>query len=338
MGVDYYKTLGIPRNADQKTIKKAYHQMALKYHPDKNKDNRDTAERKFKEVSEAYDVLSDEKKKAIYDQYGEEGLKAGMSQDDGPHMNSQWSTQGGDGRHTAYTFTTDDAFGIFERFFGTRDPFSGGEAFGGGGPGLHRVFRGFGGPDGFMTGFATPQASPDREVPAVEYTFACTLEEIFHGCVKKFSVSRDMPNGKDKKEFEVKVSPGYKKGTKIRFEREGGCVKGYAPNVLADMVFVLDEKPHTRFKRVDADLFTDMYINLKQALLGTTVQVKGIDEKVHTLPLTGVTKEGRKLRIRQEGMPNRKLNSRGDLYITFHVDMPEKLSEETRRLVEKCSF
>jgi DnaJ homolog subfamily B member 4 len=342
MGVDYYKILGVSRNAKQNEIKKAYHQLALKYHPDKNADNREEAERKFKEVSEAYDVLSDEKKKKIYDVYGEEGLKGGVPEDGagpgGAGMHFAGGMPGGMHGGSTYHFSNTDAFNIFNQFFGSSDPFAGGEAFGGGGPGLHRVFRGYGGPDGFASGFGTPQSSPAYDVPPMEYTFACTLEEIYTGCTKKFNVSRNMPSGTEKKMFEVKVLPGYKKGTKIRFEREGGRVEGYPPNVLADMVFILDERPHPRFERRNADLYTTLHINLKQALLGSTVSVKGIDGQSISLPLTGVSRNGRKLRVSGSGMLDRKTGRRGDLYVTIEVDMPESLTEDTKRLVEQCTF
>ncbi|GET93726.1 chaperone protein DNAJ, putative [Leishmania tarentolae] len=345
MGVDYYKVLGVSRSATPNEIKKAYHQLALKYHPDKNTDNREKAERKFKEVSEAYDVLSDEKKKKIYDVYGEEGLKGGIPEDGGSGMGSAGMHFGGSpggmpgGVHsTTYQFSNADAFKIFNQFFGTSDPFAGGEAFGGGGPGLHRVFRGFGGPQGFASGFGTPQSSPTYDVPPMEYTFTCTLEEIYTGCTKKFNVSRNMPGGPEKKIFEVKVLPGYKKGTKIRFEREGGQVEGYPPNVLADMVFILDERPHPRFERRDADLHTTLHINLKQALLGSTVSVKGIDGQMISLPLNGVSKSGRKLRVSGSGLPDRKTNRKGDLYVTIEVNFPDMLTEDTKRLIEKCTF
>jgi len=340
MGLDYYKVLGIGRDASANDIKKAYHQLALKYHPDKNPKNREEAEVKFKQVSEAYDVLSDEKKKGIYDKFGEEGLKGGVPEGGagGPQF-AQGGAGGFPGGGARYSFNSADASKIFEQFFGSSDPFSGGEGFGGGGPGLHRIFRGFGGPQGFATGFGEPEDSPQREVPPVEFTFACTLEEIASGCVKKFNVSRRMPNGaEEKKLFEVKVEPGFKKGTKIRFEREGGCVERYPPNVLADMVFILDEKTHTRFERQGADLKTTVKVPLKQALLGTTLSVLSIDGKPLTIPLTGVTSNGRKLKVSGEGMPDRKANKRGDLFIHLEVEMPTSLNDATRKLIEQCTF
>ncbi|ORC85584.1 chaperone DnaJ protein [Trypanosoma theileri] len=334
MGIDYYKVLGVGRNATPTEIKKAYHQLALKYHPDKCTGNREEAERRFKEVSEAYDVLSDENKKKIYDKYGEEGLKGGVPADGGAGANFHGAFPGG----THYSFSQGDAFNIFRTFFGSSDPFAGGEEFGGGGPGLHRVFRGFGGPQGFASGFGSPEMSPVHEVPPVEYTFACTLEEIYQGCTKKFNVSRQMPGGTEKKVFEVKVLPGYKKGTKIRFEREGGIVQGYPPNVMADMVFVLDEKPHPRFERSGSDVRTTVHINLKQALLGTTVNVVCLDETTTSLPLTGVSKNGRQLRVSGKGFPDRKTGRTGDMYVTIAVDMPASINEETKKLVAKCQF
>lgn len=329
MGVDYYKVLGVPRNADASTIKKAYHKLALHYHPDKNSDNREEAEKKFKLIGEAYDVLSDEKKKSIYDAYGEEGLKNGIPESSG--AGSGFSQRGG-----SYTFSTNDAFKVFTQMFGSNDLY-GGDLFGGGGPGFTRVFRssrGF----GFDDDFGTPQNSPPADVPPVEFAFACTLEEIFAGCTKKFKVTRTMPQGKSVKEFEVKVLPGYKKGTKIRFEREGGVVDGYPPNIIADMVFMLDEKEHPRFKRNGADLTTNVSVPLKEALLGTSVTVKGIDGKDIPIQLSGVSKNGRKIKVSGAGMPDRKTNGRGDLFVVVQVVMPTNLSAADRDRIKACSF
>jgi DnaJ family protein B protein 4 len=343
MGVDYYKVLGIGRDASASDIKKAYHQLALKYHPDKNPNNREDAETKFKQVSEAYDVLSDEKKKAIYDKFGEAGLKGGAADDAGTGAGAGPSgfaggfPGGGGGMN--YRFSQGDATRIFQQFFGSSDPFGGEDPFGGGGPGLHRIFRGFGGRNGYATDFGDPEMSPHQEVPPVEFTFACTLEEIGSGCTKKFNVSRRMPSGnEEKKLFEVKVEPGFKKGTKIRFEREGGVVQGFPPNALADMVFILDEKPHVRFERQNANLKTTVKVPLKHALLGTTLSVTSLDGRTLNIPLTGVTSNGRMLKVSGEGLPDRKSGSRGDMFVQLEVVMPQSLSEQTRRLIEQCNF
>lgn len=334
MGVDYYKILGLERNATPTEIKKAYHQLALKYHPDKNPNNRDEAEKKFKQVSEAYDVLSDEKKKAVYDQFGEEGLK--RERDTG-------SASGfGGGGGPGYSFNQADATRIFQQFFGSADPFSGGAAAfgsGGGGPGFHRFFQGFGS-NGFgsFSGFAdSPETSPGGEIPPVEYTFACTLEEIATGCTKKFNVARKLPGGKeDTKQFEVKVEPGYKKGTKIRFEGEGGVRQGYPQNQQADMVFIMDEKPHPRFERNDADLKYKVKLSLKEALLGTTVNVTTLDGRVLPVPINGTSSVGRKLRLAGEGLYNRKTKEKGYLYVEVSsIELPQTLTPAQKRAIEE---
>lgn len=330
MGVDYYAILGLTRTASAQDIKKAYHQLALKYHPDKNTDNREFAEKKFKEVSEAYDVLSDPKKKDVYDKFGEEGLKGGVG----------GGGEGGmPGGFQSYTFNMNNAQDIFKQFFGSSDPFSANDPFGGGG-GLHRLFRGFGGGSdnvfGFESnGFGGPSGGP----PPVEFTFACTLEELAQGCVKKFNVSRKMPNGQEEKKlFEVKVEPGYKKGTKIRFANDGGVVEGYPPNQMADMVFVLDEKPHPRFRRNGSDLYYKATISLKQALLGTTIDVVTLSGKTVTVPVNGISCNGRKLQVSGEGMPDRKTRSNGNLIVEINVSMPSSLNSTDRKLIEQCTF
>lgn len=342
MGVDYYKVLGVGRDASASAIKKAYHQMALKYHPDKNADNREAAEQKFKQVSEAYDVLSDENKRKIYDKFGEEGLKGGIPEEAARGMGGdfqRFARSGGRGGTTFYSFSTNDAFDVFSKMFGSKDPY-GGDMFGGGGPGFSRLF---GGTRGFGDAFGTPQTSPPGDAPAMEFAFACTLEEIFHGCTKKFKVTRNLPGTRgsstsNTKEFEVQVLPGYKKGTKIRFDREGGIVEGYPPNELADLVFVLDEKEHPRFKRNGADLFLTAHISLKQALLGTKLNIKGIDGKEFTVELNGVSKNGRKLRVGGSGMPDRKTKGRGDLYVVVEVQMPKTITDADKKLLQQCSF
>lgn len=347
MGRDFYKILLLPRTASAQEIKKAYHQLALKYHPDKNPHNKEEAERHFKEVSEAYEVLSDEKKKAVYDRFGEEGLAGGAGADGGGQGGG--SAAGGTGGGFRHNFSNDDAFRTFQSFFGTNDPFAGDNMFGGG-PGLHRIFRmghggfgGFGNMGGmggmgsmFGGGRGDEGNTSDEEAGAdIEYTFACTLEEIHSGCVKKFNVSRVMQNGREEaKLFEVKVEPGYKKGTKIRFAGDGGMQHGK----MVDLVFILDEKPHKYFDRQGADLVFKAVLTLKEALLGTTLQVPLLDGRRFPVEVKGVSSPGRKLRINGEGLLNRKSSTRGNVLITIDVRMPASLTDDQRRLVSQCNF
>jgi DnaJ family protein B protein 4 len=361
MGKDYYSILGVSRDASPSQIKKAYHMLALKYHPDKNPTNRDEAEKKFKDVSEAYDVLSDEKKKQVYDRFGEDGLKGGMPEG-GPGGASGGAggfpagfsgfSGGGMPGGAQYTFSSDDASRIFSQFFGSSDPFSGGGMdfqSAHGGPGLHSFFSGFGGgDDGGMAGMfgmggggprgrrRTQSESPGPKPPPVEFTYACALEELATGTKKKFNVTRKTRQGADDpKTFEVVVQPGWKAGTKVTFENEGGYTGGYGGN--ADLIFMLEEKPHSKFIRDGADLKYTVQIPLRAALLGTTVQVKTIDGDTVQVPFPGITSTGRKMRVSGKGMPDRKRGgARGDLYVEAQVVMPTSLSDDQKELIKKA--
>lgn len=202
MGKDYYKILGIAKGASDDDIKKAYRKLALKYHPDKNKAA--GAEEKFKEIAEAYEVLSDQKKREIYDNYGEEGLKGGAGGGGGG---------GGPGGHTTYTFHGDPR-ATFAQFFGSASPFTTffefGPGGGGGGGGGNRVFfqdedmdtddifgmSQRGGPGGAFRSHSFNFAGPGAggggqnrreraQDPAIEHDLYVNLEDILKGCTKK---------------------------------------------------------------------------------------------------------------------------------------------------------
>eukprot|EP00672_Neobodo_designis_P028046 CAMPEP_0174835730 /NCGR_PEP_ID=MMETSP1114-20130205/5563_1 /TAXON_ID=312471 /ORGANISM="Neobodo designis, Strain CCAP 1951/1" /LENGTH=358 /DNA_ID=CAMNT_0016069683 /DNA_START=103 /DNA_END=1179 /DNA_ORIENTATION=- len=355
MGKDYYAILGVPRDASASQIKKAYHMLALKYHPDKNPDSREEAEKKFKEVSEAYDVLGDEKKKQAYDRFGEAGLRGdgGMGGEGGMGGGMPGGMGGG--------FSAEDASRVFQQFFGSSDPFSGGGmnfSSAEGGPGLHSFFSSFGGMGGEggmggmggfpgmggmggfpgMGGMGQQQQQQARgsKPPPVEFTYACSLEELLTGTKKKFSVTRKLRNGgENKKTFEVDVKPGYKAGTRVTFENDGGYIGGYGSD--ADLIFILEEKPHPQFHRDGADLKHTATIPLRDALLGTSIKVPKLGGGTVDISLPGVTTSGRKLRVSGEGLPDRKKNGqRGDLYVEVKVAMPSKLTDEQKELVKKA--
>lgn len=235
MGKDYYKILGITKNATDDEIKKAYRKLALKYHPDKNKSAE--AEEKFKEVAEAYEVLSDKKKRDIYDAYGEEGLKGGTS---GGHENST----GG----FSYTFHGDPR-ATFAQFFGNTNPF--------------QDFFGFDDPFGsgmdenqpFVRLFSmspNDNISPSRKEqdPPIEYDLSVSLEKILTGCTKNMKITKKiLKNGRlerVEKVLAINVKPGWKEGTRITFPKEGDQGRNKIP---ADIIFVIKDKPHNIFKR-----------------------------------------------------------------------------------------
>lgn len=275
MGKDYYKILGISKGASDDDIKKAYRKLALKYHPDKNKAA--GAEERFKEIAEAYEVLSDKKKRDIYDMHGEEGLKGGIPGNTGVGGNSNFTYQfHGDPRAT------------FAQFFGNASPFQAFFDIGGGGG------RMFGFPDddmdvddpfGLNIGSARPGGafrsqsfnfhnSPSRnkdklQDPPIEHDLYVSLEDITKGCTKKMKISRKVlqSDGSTKKEDKVltiNVKPGWKAGTKITFQREGDQGRNKIP---ADIVFIIRDKPHPHFKREGSDIRYTAKITLKQVSL-----------------------------------------------------------------------
>lgn len=273
MGKDYYKILGIAKGASDDDIKKAYRKLALKYHPDKNK--APGAEERFKEVAEAYEVLSDKKKRDIYDAYGEEGLKGGQSAGGGGPSNGNFQ----------YTFHGDPR-ATFAQFFGNASPFSTFFDFGG----SNRMFNihdddmdvddpfaslGVGGPPrpggAFRSHSFNFHGSPNRnkdklQDPAIEHDLYVSLEDITKGCMKKMKISRKVlqPDGTTKKEDKVltiNVKPGWKAGTKITFQREGDQGRNKIP---ADIVFIIRDKPHPLFKREGSDIRYTAKVTLKQ--------------------------------------------------------------------------
>eukprot|EP00877_Chromochloris_zofingiensis_P007956 jgi/Chrzof1/3413/Cz12g24120.t1 len=270
MGKDYYAILGVSKTADDAELKKAYRKLAMKWHPDKNPDNRADAEAKFKDISEAYEALSDAQKREIYDRYGEDGLKNGFGGGGG--------APGGGGMR----FRTPED--IFAEFFGGGmggmgdhdDPFGG--LFGGsmfGGP-----FQGMGGmPGGMHGGMHGGMRRGARKDPPIEQKLPCTLEELYAGCVRKMKISRTVvdASGRGQKQdeiLEIKVTPGWKKGTKVTFPEKGDERPG---SIAADIVFTIDEKPHPRFKRDGNDLVLVQSVPLADALCGAEFKVQTLD-------------------------------------------------------------
>lgn len=274
MGKDYYKILGISKGASDDDIKKAYRKLALKYHPDKNK--APGAEEKFKEVAEAYEVLSDKKKRDIYDAYGEEGLKGGVSGGSG----------GGNPGNFSYTYHGDPR-ATFAQFFGNASPFQAFFEFSGGNRmfGLHDddmdvddPFASLGvgprasGPGGAFRSHSfnfhnSPNRSKDKmQDPPIEHDLYVSLDDITMGCTKKMKISRkvlqpDLTTKKEDKVLTINVKPGWKAGTKITFQREGDQGRNKIP---ADIVFIIRDKPHPLFKREGSDIRTTVKISLKQ--------------------------------------------------------------------------
>lgn len=352
MGKDYYKILEISKGASDDEIKKAYRKLALKYHPDKNKSPQ--AEERFKEIAEAYEVLSDKKKRDIFDQYGEEGLHGGIPGTGAP----------GGGQNFTYEFHGDPR-ATFAQFFGNSDPFgiffgnNGGggmfdsNMFGGGGmdeDGIQGLFGqqqrcggGFGGPGGAFRSqsFNVHNQSPNRKQrqqdPPIEHDLYVTLEDIDRGCVKKMKISRlvAQPDGQTRKEeklLNINVKAGWKAGTKITFPREGDQIPGKLP---ADIVFIIRDKPHAQFKREGSDIRYTAKITLKQALCGHTMRVPTLNGADLTINTTNeIIKPNTVKRIQGKGLPFPKEPSRrGDLLVSFDIQFPERISQSAKDII-----
>lgn len=350
MGKDFYKILGIQKGANDDEIKKAYRKLALKYHPDKNKTP--GADDRFKEIAEAYEVLSDKKKRDVYDQYGEEGLKGGVP---GSGSNESGSTGfayqfHGDPRATfAQFFGSSDPFGIF---FGN-DPQRGGGGFNAGQNMFdsmedNDLFYHLGGGRQYGSGPFRSQsfnvnsspnrkARPQQQDPPIEHDLYVTLEDIDKGCTKKMKISRmatqsDGSARKEEKLLNISVKAGWKAGTKITFQREGDQVPGKIP---ADIVFIIRDKPHALFKREGSDIRYTAKITLKEALCGTQVNVPTLTgEKIPLNTKGEVIRPNTTRRIQGKGLPFPKEPSRrGDLLISFDIKFPEHLSQSARDIL-----
>lgn len=351
MGKDFYSILGVQKNATDDEIKKAYRKLALKFHPDKNKAK--GAEDKFKEVAEAYEILSDKKKRDIYDQHGEDGLKGDAGGAPG----------GAGGGAYGYTFHGDPR-ATFAQFFGTNDPFSiffgdsggpggmsfgGSDMFGGGGGGggmdQDEIFSQMGGNRGgnafrsqSFNVHGNPQAKKMKVDPPIEHDLYVSLEEVVAGCTKKMKISKMVvqPDGSARKEekiLQINVKPGWKAGTKITFPREGDQIPGKVP---ADIVFIIRDKHHDKFKREGSDIKYTAKISLKEALCATgQLKVPTLTGEVVPINIQNeVIKPSTVKRLQGRGLPYPKEpNRKGDLIVNFEIVFPENLSKSAREIL-----
>lgn len=362
MGKDFYATLGVSKSATAAEIKKAYRKLALKWHPDKNPDNKEAAEEKFKEISEAFATLSDPEKKKLYDMGGEEAVNGGVPESSGfgsgpgsgSGMPSGFSgfhraSSGGHGGPTAFHFSQGNAQDIFAQFFGTQDPFSASRAssdeesdFGG------NHFGGFSGAMGGMGGVRSGMMGGSKirrraeKAPSVNHILNVSLEDLYTGTTKKMRITRKIRCASTGEvttvsvDKEIAVQPGWKDGTKITFESEGDDLQ---PGVIvpADIVFTLQTKPHDKFERDGDDLVYKCQVPLADALSGVSTSIKSLDGRhipVHckyVTPQTVVT-------VPNEGMLNKKKRQRGDLRIKFDVTFPARLQSMPQERNKVCTI
>lgn len=350
---DYYAILGVPRNADEDTIKKAYRKLALKWHPDKNPGNQEEARKKFTEIGEAYEVLRDKQKRAIYDQVGEEGLKGGMGAPPGgaggPGGPSPFPGGGGQ-----FFFSSNNADDLFRSFFGVNDIHDLGSIFGrrrqgrGRGPQMFHMADEDDDGDGvgvfqFMNGGGGGGRRPMSKDPPVHNKLMLSLEDLYTGTTKRLKVNRlvldesTQQQVRAEKIVEIQVKPGWKAGTKITFAEHGDEYPGRVP---ADLVFTVEEKPHPLFQREGINLIHKRRISLSEALLGTTLEVPALDgSRVQVDLRDRVISPGYRHTVRGKGMPvQNKRGEFGDLIIEFEVAFPNRLTPNQRALVQQAGL
>ena len=350
---DYYDILGVQKNASDEEIKKAYRRLAMKYHPDRNPDNKAEAEKKFKEAAEAYDVLGDTQKRQRYDQFGKAGLK---------------------GAYQPHGFT--DVHDIFSAF---------GDIFGGGGGIFDDLFGGGrGGRRGARRGASLRceiVLSLEECATGVEKTVSLRRQEHCEKCrgtgakpgtsskpcqtcggagvVQQaqgfFSIRTTCPrcHGEGKviespcdacrgsgrmaksREIKIRIPAGIEDGTQLRMTGEGEA--GDPGGQRGDLYCFIQVREHPLFERHGEDLLTVVPVAFSQAALGGEVEVPTIHGKTSTLKIPAGTQSGQILRLRGQGMPSVRGHRTGNLLVHVTVETPTKLSGEQRRILRELA-
>jgi len=301
---DYYKILGVNRNASEEDIKQAYRKLAMKYHPDRNPGNKE-AEDKFKDINEANEVLSDSKKRARYDQLGE--------------SYQQWQQRGG----SASDFQWDDWFTQAPRGGRTRVEVNDfGDIFGGGGgfsDFFSAIFAGMQGYPGNVRTSTSRRTAASQSPKSYEQAVKISLSEAYQGTTRILQFNN--------KKIEVKIPPGSKTGTKVR-------VSGVGPN-RSDIYLVVEVEKHPNFERKGDDLHTEVEVDLYTAILGGQAKVATLKGDV-MLSIPAETQAGKTFRLTERGMPHLKNPTQfGDLYAKVKITIPTHLSAEEKKLFEQ---
>jgi curved DNA-binding protein len=299
---DYYKILGVDKNATKDDIKKVFRRLAKKYHPDKNPGDK-ASEEKFKEVTEANEVLSDPEKRKKYDQLGsnwKQYQNAG-TEANGGYRNYQ---SGNQGEGATYSGNFDELFGnvggfsdFFESFFGGKTNYS-------------------------------KQSNP-RKGKDYEASLSISLEEAHHGTEKEFTL--------DGKKIRIKITPGIDHGKKLRLKHQGS--EGIAGGEKGDLYINIKIENHSHFERNGNDLYCNLDVDLFTAILGGKNPLKTLDGKTINVNIPPETESGTTFRIKEMGMHHsNNLNLRGDLFVKVKVKLPKHLSPKEIELFKELSL
>jgi len=318
MAEDYYRVLGVNKNASKDEIKKAFRKLAMKYHPDKNKDNKE-AEEKFKKINEAYAVLSNDEKRKQYDMFGAEGFSKRFSRED--------------------IFRGFDFNGTFKEF-GIGDLFGSGflsDLFGGGRRSRGRSSSGFGfqdpfagGPGGFsQQGFTGGRGNPSPQHAETE--LQVSLEDVVFGTKKRVTLD----TGSGVETIEIAIPKGIEDGQKMRLKGKGPMDPFSGQR--GDLYCKIKISPHSLFKRNGNDLITEQEVKLTEMVLGGKTRITTLDNQQIDLKIPPHSKNNCTLRIKGKGIPGSKGKPAGNLLVRLQAQLPVSLDETQIKLFEELA-
>ncbi len=305
---DLYAVLGVPKDADADVLKKAYRKLAGQLHPDKNPGNQ-AAESRFKQVNHAYDVLGDAKKRKLYDEFGEDGLREGFDAERA-RAYKNWST-----RQRAPGGVNRDAY-VGGQPFDPEDIFGGA----GGAAGIGDLF-------GDLMGRARRQRGPVKG-PDLESEITIDFASAVRGATLELR-----PQGQGGGPVTVRIPAGASEGSRVRIPGQGGPSQN--GGARGDLVLTVHVTPHPFFRREGDDLHLDLPVTLAEAYHGAKVRVPTAEGEVN-LKVPEGTQSGQVLRLRGKGVA-RKGRAAGDLYVHFLIQIPTERNEEVDKMIDRLA-
>lgn len=300
---DYYQLLGVSRSASADEIKKAYRKLAMQYHPDKNPNNK-KAEERFKEISEANEVLSDEQKRQSYDQFGHAGAQGNPFGGAGGFGAGAGGARGG--RSNDFNDIFGDVFGdIFNQ---TRGNPRGG-------------------------GFGAGAARNPNKGTDLKYTLSITFEEAAVGAEKVISFVRQAGSKEENARLSVTVPAGVKEGQRLKLSGEGDKPSS---NNAGDLYVIIDLQEHLLFKREENDVILDLPVSYTDAILGKTLEIPTLFGKAE-IKIPAGTHSGQNFRLKSKGFPKIGSTGSGDMLVRVTVDTPSKTNLRQKELLEELS-